>query len=516
MRGFGAWRRRTICWLRSEESILHPFEKYAEHLVRFEDSIMKKIILFELNEVPYRIFDNYLATRPDSFLARFISKCQQYETFTEDSIALDPWISWPTFHRGVTDEQHGILHLGQVAEKEVDDRHPPIWKRLRQAGASVGVFGSLNTAITEENLREYSFYLPDYFAGDASAYPETLLNFHRFNLELTRKSARNVSRGIPWKGSFGFLESTIRGGLKAGTVFEIGSQLVSEMADKKNRVRRRAMQPLIMCDLFLKQLEETRPDFCTFYTNHVAAAMHRYWAALLPGDYKAGELDSEWVSSYHDEIPFALEKLELMLQKIVRFTEKNPEFSLVVASSMGQAAIAYQKTYEFLTITDIDKFMAALDIPVDSYSIAPAMVPCISVHLKGHDATSLKNKLETVKIGNEKMAFSRRPDQKACFELRDGYLHLFIQFDNYEGPLTMSVGSKEVGFVDAGLSMMAHEDGVNCTAQHIPQGTLLVYRPEKPDTSRTSISTVDFVPSVLSNFGIERDPTLAGRSSILF
>jgi hypothetical protein len=477
---------------------------------------MKKIILFELNEVPFRILDNYVSSRPHSFLARFLASSRQYETFTEDNIALDPWISWPTFHRGVNDERHGILHLGQIAEQEIDDRYPPIWKRLRQAGASVGVFGSLNSSITHEKLQDYAFYLPDYFAEDASAYPETLLNFHRFNLELTRKSARNVSRGLPSKGSFGFLNATIRGGLRPDTVAEISSQLVSEIIDKQKKIRRRAIQPLIMCDLFLKQLAETRPDFSTFYTNHVAAAMHRYWAALLPDDYEAGELDSKWVSSYNEEIPFAMEKLELMLRKIVRFTEKNPEFSLVVASSMGQAAIAYKKTYEFLTITDVLKFMAVIGVSQESFAISPTMVPCLSLQLKGVDAVDLRRRLESVKIGTEPMVFSKRPDQKACFELREGYLHLFVQFDNYEGPLTVSYRGEEKSFHEAGLSMMAHEDGVNCTAQHIPQGSLLIYSPDHPDASRTSISTADFVPSVLANFDMPKAHELPGSASILF
>jgi hypothetical protein len=466
--------------------------------------------------VPFRIIDNYVSSRPHSFLAKFLAKSRQYETFTEDNIALDPWISWPTFHRGVNDEHHGILHLGQIAEPEIDDRYPPIWKRLRKAGASVGVFGSLNTALTQESLGDYAFYLPDYFAGDASAYPETLLNFHRFNLELTRKSARNVSRGIPWKGSFGFLDATIRGGLRTDTIVELSTQLVSEVVNKQNRIRRRAMQPLIMCDLFLKQLADTRPDFSTFYTNHVAAAMHRYWAALLPGDYKAGELDSEWVSSYNEEIPFAIEKLELMLRKIVQFTEKNPEFSLVVASSMGQAAIAYRKTYEFLTITDVRKFMSVVGVSTESFEISPAMVPCISLQLKGLDTVDLRRRLEDIKIGTEAMVFSKRPDKRLCFEIREGYLHLFVQFDNYDGPLTISYRGTEKSFHEAGLSMMAHEDGVNCTAQHIPQGSLLIYSSDSPDNSRTSISTADFVPSVLSNFDLPKAHELTGTASIRF
>lgn len=475
---------------------------------------MKKVILFELNEVPYRILDNYIQSYPESYMARFLKNCHQYETFTEDEIALDPWISWPTFHRGIVDSEHGILHLGQVPDHDVEDRFPPIWKRLQRAGAKVGVFGSLNTAVASESLADYAFYLPDYFAADANAYPEMLLNFHRYNLELTRKSARNVTTGMPWKSAIGFVDATVRAGLKLGTAFEISKQLASEFKDDKNRIRRRVMQPLVMCDLFLKQLEQTRPDFVTFYTNHVAAAMHRYWAALLPQDYNAGELDAAWVSSYKEEIPFALEKLEVMLKKFVSFTERNPEYQLIVASSMGQAAIPYNKTYEFLTITDVNKFMNSIGIPSSSYEVAPAMVPCISLHLKGIDTEELQRKLESIRIGDTPMEFSKRPDKKACFELREGYLHLFVQFDNYNGPLSVTYGATEKSFNESGLGMMAHEDGVNCTAQHIPQGTLLVYSPNRPDISRTLISTRDFVPSMLKNFGISVDNKLRGSASI--
>lgn len=45
---------------------------------------------------------------------------------TEDSLALDPWISWPTMGRYVPDNKHQILHLGQVLD-EVDTQYPPIW-----------------------------------------------------------------------------------------------------------------------------------------------------------------------------------------------------------------------------------------------------------------------------------------------------------------------------------------------------------------------------------------------------
>ncbi len=144
------------------------------------------------------------------------------------------------------------------------------------------------------------------------------------------------------------------------------------------------------------------------------------------------------------------------------------------------------------------------------------MVPCIALQMKEMDMVEIRRRLEDVKIGSEAMVFSKRLDHRACFEVREGYLHLFVQFDNYEGPLTMSYRGVEKSFYEAGLSMMAHEDGVNCTAQHIPQGSLLIYSPDSPDASRTSISTADFVPSVLKNFEIPQARELAGAPSIRF
>ena len=340
--------------------------------------------------------------------------------------------------------------------------------------------------------------------------------FSAFNLTLTRESARNVKRGIPLKGSASFLNSLVFGGLKPDTAYEVGSHLVQELIDKRKRVRRRVMQPLIMCDLFLHQLRETRPDFATFYTNHVAAAMHRYWAALLPGDYTASELDPEWIAAYHDEIPFAIEKLEMMLRKLVNFTAENPDYTLMVASSMGQAAIPFQKTFEFLTITNVQRFMSAIGIPPSGYSVADAMVPCVSLRVKGIEIDELSRKLQQVKIGDVGLEPSKKIDKNACFDIRDGNLHLYVQFDNYQGPHSVMVGGERRSFEAAGIGMMAHEDGVNCTAQHVPNGTLLIYSPENPESIRSQISTVDVLPSMLANYGLDSGGPLPGRASIVF
>ena len=84
-----------------------------------------KIILFELNEVPVRIFEHFCKTNPGSALAQKMAECFKYETYTEDKGWLEPWITWPTVHRGVTNQQHAIADFGQDLSQQ-DNEFPPV------------------------------------------------------------------------------------------------------------------------------------------------------------------------------------------------------------------------------------------------------------------------------------------------------------------------------------------------------------------------------------------------------
>ncbi|HEY6563860.1 MAG TPA: hypothetical protein VIY86_05155, partial [Pirellulaceae bacterium] len=157
----------------------------------------KKIVFFELNEVPYRIIDEYCRWRPKSAFARLLPKCFQYETYSEDRGHLSPWKTWPTLHRGVSNAQHFIEDFGQDLS-EVDRDFPPLWRILSQNGIRTGVCGSLHTYPLPTDLSGYQFYLPDTFAAGSECFPKKLSIFQEFNLRMARESARNVSTKIPW------------------------------------------------------------------------------------------------------------------------------------------------------------------------------------------------------------------------------------------------------------------------------------------------------------------------------
>ena len=50
--------------------------------------VAHKLIVVELNEVPFKVVDDFRARHPDSALAEFLGSSDQYVTLTEDEIQL--------------------------------------------------------------------------------------------------------------------------------------------------------------------------------------------------------------------------------------------------------------------------------------------------------------------------------------------------------------------------------------------------------------------------------------------
>ena len=155
--------------------------------------LSKQIIFLELNEVPWVVFQRYAQISKN--FSKILSHFSFYETLSYDKIHLSPWITWPTVHRGVTFEKHRIRNLGQDISKS-DNIYPPIWETLKESKLSVGVYGSLHSSNFRGNLKDYKFYIPDIFSSHDRCYPKKLQTIQDFQLKLSRKSARNVDKGV--------------------------------------------------------------------------------------------------------------------------------------------------------------------------------------------------------------------------------------------------------------------------------------------------------------------------------
>jgi len=456
----------------------------------------RKIILFELNEVPYRVIDYYCHANPKSTLARLLPGCAQYETYSEDVSSLSPWKTWPSVHGVVNDERHLIQNFGQDL-KEVDAVYPPIWKILTQHGLKTGICGSLHSYPMPESLENYTFYFPDTFAAGAECFPPKLSIFQEFNLQMVQESARNVSSKIPWRSALKVLADAPALGFKLSTFSKIGKQLLAEHLQNWRKARRRTYQVVLTFDIFMKQLKSTRPDFTTFFTNHVASSMHRFWAACFPDDYETFEFEDEWVMTYRNELYFTMSVFDEFFKTLVHFVNRHPEYTLWVATSMGQAATIAKPIETQLYIADMARFMKQFGLEAAEWERRPSMLPRYNFFVTESKTTKFREKVKKLEINGRPVEVYEAENNFFCIRLGHE--------DLYEKPQYVKLSGQGISFEDMGLINEEIEDKSNTTAYHIPQGSLFIYNPkdQRPqDTGRSQISTLDIAPTILSNFSV--------------
>jgi len=456
---------------------------------------MNKIIFFELNEVPIKVFEYYMKMRPNSWLATNFSKLKKYETISENKGHLSPWNTWPTLHRGVPSDKHFVSEFNQNLA-EVDQEFPPVWDILSSNGIKTGVFGSLHSQAVPNDTENYKFFVPDVFAPNYECFPDDIELFQKINLNLSRKSGRNVDSSLPFREILQGLLKIRTFGFKFETLSSVTKQLVEERINPWKSVRRRTYQTVLSFDVFYKLLNDKKPDFVTFFTNHVASSMHRYWAALFPDEYEKLDYDSEWINTYSNEILFTMDHTDRMLKKLSNFIDKNEDYKLIITSSMGQEAIECEPTETQIVISDNHKFMNMLGInKASDYKVLPAMIPQFNFTIEEDFLKIFEDNLKKLNINGEAISY-RKKDKN--------YFSIDLIFLNLKS-IAIKVGDTEVSLEDSGLQNLVIDDKSSCTAYHIPEGHLFSYHPtNKPSNlSKEQLPTCDILPIILNNYGIK-------------
>jgi hypothetical protein len=456
---------------------------------------MRKIIFFELNEVPFSVVDHFVEKYPESTLAKLLPYSIKMETVAPDEGELSPWITWPTVHRGVSNHVHQIKDFGEDLQ-ERDKQYPPVWKILAKAGLKPGVFASMHTYPMPENYQDYAFYLPDPFAGDSAAFPPYTVPFQQFNLAMSRRSGRNVDGGIDMKAAMKLLSTLPQLGIKPTTFLAIGKQLLEERQESWKKNRRRVFQSVLAFDIFMRLMETKQPDFATFFSNHVASAMHRYWAATFPEHYSTYNLSEEWKTRFSGEIDYAMHTFDRFLARMVSFVKAHPEYTLLISSSMGQEATKAEQLSTELYAKDFNRFISYFQLAPGSCEIRPAMHPQYNLRVEDEaQAAALAGHLNQVSIDGKPLVF--RQKEGGFFSINLGHRNLPSNFVSYNG--------SQVSFQELGLVNEAIEDESDGTAYHIPEGILLQYDPNDlsvKNKKHKGINTLAIAPSLLQNYGL--------------
>lgn len=451
-------------------------------------SKLRPVLLLEVNEVHWRILDRALERTSPPQLRRFVDRAMTRTTHADDAGVLSPWITWPSLHRGTT--EHGIRALGQDV---TTFRGTPIWEEYRQRGLSIGVCGSLQSW-PPIDPGPGGFYVPDTFARDARCVPSWVDPLQQLNLRLVRENGRVRTRRMPYVDALRAVPAAVRAHVSPRLAARAAGQLLTERWDPSRVARRPTFQTLLFWDVFKGLFDARRPPaFSTFFTNHVAGVMHRHWDEVFPEDFPERPVRT----AHARVVTFAFEVLDELLGDALALQQACPDLILVVASSMGQAAVHRHWHHgRELKVRDLGRLLASIGVPPSAYSELLAMVPQVAAQVSDETwQRAIERDLRACRSASGLRIFR--------VDARGATLSITVgtppSADVDAGAFTLGDGTR-VTWAEAGLEVCAVAAG---TGNHVPEGSLaIVGRDIAPDASRRSMRATEVRSLLLELAGV--------------
>lgn len=454
----------------------------------------RPILLLEINEVPWRLLDRYLDHPELPALQRFFAHAQTRTTIAQDQGELSPWITWPTFHRGIPNSEHGIQFLGQ---EPASFKGQPIWDIYRAQGHSIGIFGSLQSW-PPQDPGPGGFYIPDTFARDERCIPARIEPFQGFNLRQTGANGRVInSKSLYDPSNLKFIFKLPGLGIRARTAVAVLRQLVGERLNRKLLARRPIFQGILSWEIFRGLYDPAHPPaFATFFTNQVAGVMHRYWDHIFPEDFPK-DIKVAKSTEHRDTMLFALRSVDQMLEEAMAYCERNPEIIVIFASSMGQGPKVWKRREGYtLSIAKLERLLKACGMAPGDFEELLAMVPQICARIPD---PSHRARIETMlgsatTFSGEKLFAVDTRDDRSSITLITPLQRADIECGRFK------IGGEMRDWNSAGIEVHAVEPG---TGYHIPEGSMAIYgRGILPDTSRAPLPATQAKNLILALSGV--------------
>lgn len=452
----------------------------------------KKLIIYELNEIPPKLLNLYCSLKPNSTIAKLTKKGRFIKTYTNDYGELHPWTTWPTVHRGIGREIHQISFLNQPLVNL--KKYPPVWDILQKNNISTGIFGSLHSYKKKYNSKYISFHLPDTFAPDPKASHSGLKLFQEFNLELTKKN-KATQRSIPFLQIKQLLKLIMLGEITLYPALKSLLHLIMESLDSKFKPRRPMLQAYFTFDIYKKYLIKYQPEFSTFFTNHLASMMHRYWKFLFKDDKKI-----DYKSFKAKSIIKAIDIADKQISELIQIGKKY-NYKIWIISSMGQDRIHRGEYTTEICINNFNKILKIMKLDPKKYEILPAMQPdiCIRSFNKKYMNKLLENLKSLVDSENNPILSLRYKPIKNT-------VNLFIS-NSKSIPINKEIFyvGKKYSLSDLSIELINRDIG---TGYHVPEGIFLSnYQLKLKNYELDKIQFLDtrkILPLILNFFDIKK------------
>ena len=288
-----------------------------------------KVVVVEINEISWELIHEWLQQGDFPHFARIKNQGTWARTVTNEPPGLlEPWVTWTTFHTGVPQPDHGVQFLEQPSETI---RAKRLWEIITDANKKVGVFGSVGSWPPKP---VNGFFIPGSFSPDAATFPKSLEPIQELNVRYTRAHVPGIRRQSPVRMISDAL-GMIRFGFNLRTAMTVAAILAETKIKPDMSWKNVSLQPIVNMGFFKKLYRQTRPDFCTFHTNHVAHYQHRFFRAWRPKLFPDPTEPKE-IARFGDAIHFGYRVADSILGEFLKIADSDEDTVLCVASSMGQ------------------------------------------------------------------------------------------------------------------------------------------------------------------------------------
>lgn len=455
----------------------------------------QKAVVIEINEIPLRILNYYQELKPNSTIAKLLNESLVLQTEARDveESFLYPSQTWGSLNTGAAYDQHKIHWYNDPKP----DCYPLYWKMVAKSGLNVGIMNTLHSSPADNYIDQsnYKFVIPDCFASTNVTKPELFQDFQALSTSATSENSRATTLKFPRQKAVATLLRSPALGIKSKTLLDAANLVARIKMGKVNKERLRNLQFTLMADIFLKQLKSKDVDLAIFFTNHVAANMHRYWYGLFPEDYSLKLYDQQWMDKYSREISVSLDLLDRFLHRLVKYCQSESR-ALILVSSMGQAANEeLQETpLYFYKLENIQKLLNLFcDGKQYSYQVDAAMIPQYSLN------------------------FNSQEEAQECFqainESKKYLKNIWLEIDLNETVITLStnlgantdqfwIKGKCFSHDDLGFKQIKIED--HHSGRHCPNGSLIVYNSQTSSKIEDSVNYLEYASAMLKFFGIDK------------
>jgi len=247
-----------------------------------------------------------------------------------------------------------------------------------------------------------------------------------------------------------------------------------------------------------------------FFTNHVAALLHRFLRDLVPdgpGEHQPDPTQGEFIVT-------AMDLFDAQLRRILAWIRMRPNRVLVVASSMGQGPLPRRTTATTYVLDDHHALATALALP--ECERERCMYPRITLRFANADeADEAAAAVGSVVTGCGDALFRdlRVSGRTISFEI--SYRHDVEHLPAVATWQPLRASSSSGRIAELGVAVKGRSFGGD-SGGHTPEGMVLMYGDGiRADVSRVPVSVLDAAPSLCALLGVPPDPSMRGEPSLV-